>query len=352
MMKKIISLLAVFFPLVCFAQLSEIVPERINVNWYKTTHLIFKSNIKYFSAVDNYLIAKKESNILSLKANIKEFENVTSLSVATADGSYHNYDVYYADTLENSTYMVNSTSLEPYTINVNMAGDVHLLFPDAINFVEYGSNKIEVSSAGNLENLLRIETVEPFDFQTNLTVRTIRGEYFCFNINYNENEKRYSYSLSGKEEVQLNKAELTDEIRTQIEERVKRKGRKIYTLGIRQNKVEFAVHNIFIEDNKLIFQFSVDNKSNIPYDIDYMKFYIIDKKTKQTAYQETPVLPLFINKYEPLIKGKSKLNLIVCFEKFTIPDDKYFLIDINEKEGGRHIKYRLQDADIINVVRL
>ena len=31
---------------------------------------------------------------------------------------------------------------------------------------------------------------------------------------------------------------------------------------------------------------------------------------------------------------------------FTIPDNKYFVIEINEKNGGRHIYYKIRNREI------
>lgn len=40
---------------------------------------------------------------------------------------------------------------------------------------------------------------------------------------------------------------------------------------------------------------------------------------------------------------------VIAFDKFTIPDDKFFRIEINEKNGGRHVLFDLENGDIVNV---
>ena len=40
---------------------------------------------------------------------------------------------------------------------------------------------------------------------------------------------------------------------------------------------------------------------------------------------------------------------MIAFDKFTIPDEKVFRIEINEKNGGRHVLFDLENSDIVNV---
>lgn len=148
-------------------------------------------------------------------------------------------------------------------------------------------------------------------------------------------------------EAILAQEDLTDDSRETIVRLIQDKGRKFTDLGIKKSSVLFSIYNIFVRDNKLIFRFNLKNNSNIKYDIDYMRFYIIDKKiTKQSASQEIEYTPLFLDNFKPTIEGKGNNTYSVCFEKFTIPDNKYFVIEINEKNGGRHVYYKIRNREI------
>ena len=63
--------------------------------------------------------------------------------------------------------------------------------------------------------------------------------------------------------------------------------------------------------------------------------------------QETVIDPLFQNGYSPAVKSKSKMDWVVAFEKFTIPEDRQFVIEIQEKNGGRHFKFVVPPSDIL-----
>ena len=84
------------------------------------------------------------------------------------------------------------------------------------------------------------------------------------------------------------------------------------------------------------------NSSNVPFDTDFIKFKIVDKKVpKRTAIQET-VLDA-VRSYNEVIEiaGKSTVRTVYALPKFTIPDDKLL-------NGGRHQTIRVENADIVN----
>jgi hypothetical protein len=48
-----------------------------------------------------------------------------------------------------------------------------------------------------------------------------------------------------------------------------------------------------------------------------------------------------------LIGGKRTERVIFTLPKFTIPDDKMLIIELNEKEGGRHQSFTVENADLV-----
>ena len=48
------------------------------------------------------------------------------------------------------------------------------------------------------------------------------------------------------------------------------------------------------------------------------------------------------------IAGKSTVRTVYALPKFTIPDDKLLLVELYEKNGGRHQVIRVENADIVN----
>ena len=48
------------------------------------------------------------------------------------------------------------------------------------------------------------------------------------------------------------------------------------------------------------------------------------------------------------IAGKSTVRTVYALPKFTIPDDKLLLVELYEKDGGRHQTIRVENSDIVN----
>jgi len=90
------------------------------------------------------------------------------------------------------------------------------------------------------------------------------------------------------------------------------------------------------------------NSTNVPFQIDFINFKVVDKKVaKRTVVQERPLKPL--RTYKPLdgIAGKSTEQNVFLLDQFTIADDKVLLIEIFEKNGGRHQTLQVENSDLI-----
>ena len=48
------------------------------------------------------------------------------------------------------------------------------------------------------------------------------------------------------------------------------------------------------------------------------------------------------------IAGKSTVRTVYALPKSTIPDDKLLLVELYEKNGGRHQSIRVENSDIVN----
>lgn len=250
-------------------------------------------------------------------------------------------------------------SIRPDTIYLNEVSQTHLIAPEKVIYIDYGDTCIQVSKAENTENIVRMIAatgkVEEFPRQTNVSLATEGGKFYTFNVDYRQQPEAFVYEIGEKRPEKKANVILTDNIipageRDQVMSRVYNAKRGIFNKGIVRNKIVFSVNNLHIYDNLLLFTFEIENKSKLPYDIDYIRYYIIDKKTaKLTASQEVDQQALFSENYSPRIEGNGRMKYVIAFDKFTIPDEKVFRIEINEKNGGRHVLFDLENSDIVNV---
>lgn len=129
----------------------------------------------------------------------------------------------------------------------------------------------------------------------------------------------------------------------------KNNDRKVRHLGSKRFGIQFLIKGIYTYNGMLYVHTQTKNSSNVPFDTDFIKFKIVDKKVpKRTAIQET-VLDA-VRSYNEVIEiaGKTTVRTVYALPKFTIPDDKLLLVELYEKNGGRHQVIRVENADIVN----
>jgi hypothetical protein len=51
--------------------------------------------------------------------------------------------------------------------------------------------------------------------------------------------------------------------------------------------------------------------------------------------------------YVTRIDGKSSERTVFTMDKFTIPDDKQLIVELNEKKGGRHQRFVVGNIEIV-----
>ena len=68
---------------------------------------------------------------------------------------------------------------------------------------------------------------------------------------------------------------------------------------------------------------------------------------KRTAIQEQVVFPLRAYNYATRIAGKKSACTVFAMAKFTIPDDKQLVVEMNEKNGGRHQSFVIENEDLV-----
>ncbi len=105
---------------------------------------------------------------------------------------------------------------------------------------------------------------------------------------------------------------------------------------------------MYTHNGLLYFHTQIKNSSNVPFDVDYVNFKIVDKKVaKRTAIQEQVIFPLRAFNYATRIAGKNDERTVFTMEKFTIPDDKQLVVELHEKSGGRHQSFVVENSDIV-----
>lgn len=252
----------------------------------------------------------------------------------------------------------------PYGVQVTFAKTVHIIFPSAVKYVDLGSNWIIAGKADGAENVIRVKAAtEGFPGETNFSVICEDGSFFSFNAKYAhepemlniemkdflENEDTTDFSHT---RMNIYFRELGNEspllVKLIMQSIYKDDKWEINHLGCKRFGVQFLLKSIYSHNGLFYFHTETRNKSNVPFETDFIKFKIVDKKVpKRTAIQERVLDPVRSYNEVLVTSGKSKVRTVYVLPQFTIPDDKMLVIELFEKNGGRHQTIRVENADIV-----
>lgn len=250
--------------------------------------------------------------------------------------------------------------IEPYQMGVTYNKTSHLIFPSAIRYVDLGSDYLIAGKADDAENVLRVKAAtKDFETETNFSVITNDGCFYNFNVQYSSCPETLNYDLNTmrkKAEKASGSDVLFEELGNTspwlagliLETIYKNDKRIIKHIGSESFGIQFTLKGIYIHDGKYYFHTQLANQTNVPFQIDFMSFKIVDKKlAKRTVIQERAIIPLRTYKLLNEVDGKTAEQNVFLLDQLAIADDKLLLIEIFEKNGGRHQRFEVENSDLI-----
>lgn len=260
---------------------------------------------------------------------------------------------------QNAATPASLEKIEPYPMEVTYDKTSHLIFPAAIVYVDLGSEYLMASKAEDAQNVLRVKAaIKEFETETNFSVITDDGHFYSFNVHYSPCPEIISYDLKTQNIVDKTKTSdvlfealgnIPPSLAALILQTICKNDKRIIKhIRTKSFGIEFTLKGLYIHKGKYFFHTQVVNRTNVPFNIDFINFKIMDKKTaRRSAVQERPVLPLSMYKALDLIDAASSDQNVFLLDQFTLEDDKILLIEIFEKNGGRHQTLRVKNSDLV-----
>lgn len=250
--------------------------------------------------------------------------------------------------------------LQPFNMQVTYNKTSHLIFPSAIRYVDLGSELLVANKTEPVGNVLRIKSaVRDFEEETNFSVITEDGKFYCFDVFYSAFPAALSYDLV-KMQRNIDRQYTTDvlfedlkgsssSLTKLIMESLYRKSRKtVKHIASKSFGIQFSVRALHVNDSKFYFTIEVDNSSNVAYDIEMINFKIADRKNfKRTVIQDKQLEPIRI--YSPVMTAAhdSHITAVYLLNQFTLLKDQVLEIEVIERNGGRHQKVQLENTELI-----
>ena len=301
-------------------------------------------------------------------------DKVTAVSGETADtqedGLSLRKDVYPQQEEDGDLYhgltrkLMFDRMIPPHGLEVTYDKTVHILFPAAVRYVDLGSPNLIAGKADGAENVIRVKaTVRDFRSETNMSVITEDGSFYTFNVKYADeplllNVEMADFLHDGSSVNRPNNAQeiYLEELGSEspmlvhlIMKSVHKENRRIVKhIGCKRFGIQYVLKGIYVHNDLLYLHTEIRNSSNVPFDVDYISFKVVDKKVaKRTAIQEQVLFPVRAYNYAVRVAGKQSERTVFCLPKFTVPDDKQLVVELCEKNGGRHQSFIVENADLV-----
>ena len=229
------------------------------------------------------------------------------------------------------------------TLQIATDKTISLIFPFSIKHVDRGTRSVLVQPVKESDHILLVKAASRDFPATNLSVIVADGSLYTFPIAYADSPSVWVYQVPPKANASL----------------------QTYANGILDNpgtmhgirdhswNMHVSISGIYIRGNVIYYQLLLDNKSPIDYDIDFLRFYIRDRrKGKRTASQENELSRLYVAGNTTRVTAHSSSAIVIALEKFTVPDAKYLAVEMNEKNGGRHLFMRVKNRKIVKAIPL
>ena len=282
------------------------------------------------------------------------------VSVATAQTSDNTGDLFEGYT-KKITY---DRMIPPHGLEVTFDKTCHVIFPAAIAYVDLGSANIIAGKADGAENVIRVKAAKRgFKGETNMSVITEDGAYYSFNVKYAREPRILNVEMTDfihdgeavnrpNNSMNIYLKELGSEspvlVRLVMKSIWKENKRRVKHIGSKSFGIQFLLKGIYTHNGLLYFHTEIKNSSNVPFDVDYITWKIVDKKVaKRTAIQEQVIQPLRTQNFVMNVAGNSNERTVWTMDKFTLPDDKCLVVELAEKNGGRHQSFTIENTDLV-----
>jgi len=122
---------------------------------------------------------------------------------------------------------------------------------------------------------------------------------------------------------------------------------RIRNVSTKQHRMTIRLNNIYSVGEYFFLDFSIENRTNIRFDIDEIRVKLSDKKqSKATNVQMIELTPaMILDQSKRFSKGYRN---VIVLKKMTFPNDKVLSIEISEKQiSGRNITLNIDYEDVL-----
>ena len=239
------------------------------------------------------------------------------------------------------------------TINENVTTVITASEP--VRFVDISTDKV----AGDqpISNLVRLKPKEGMEIHHDgdvLAVVTIvteryRSQYaLIYTSRMDEAVTEKTITLDEREPYNNPAVSMSTEDMTRYARQIWASPARVRNVSTKRNRMVMRLNNIYSVGEYFFIDFSVDNRTNIRFDIDQLRVKLNDKKTaRSTTVQTIELIPELV--LDPTRSFRYGYRNVIVLKKMTFPNDKMLTIELSEQQiSGRTISLSIEYEDVLN----
>lgn len=244
-----------------------------------------------------------------------------------------------------------TTDMSLGTIYVNEQITTHLVMPETIRLVDISTDTI-VGNQVN-DNIVRLKPKGAMQDYEQAGIVTVIGERHIaqYKLVYRTCMTgvctRFTVPYWDMQEYQNPDVQMSVGEMSRYAIRIFNAKRSVMGIHSKKDKMKAWVNHICSAGDYFFIDFSLENKTKIPYDISEIRVKLEDKKQKKaTNYQSVELTPEFMLNCNKHFKKRYRNVLVV--KKLTFPEAKVLKIEVSENQiSGRTIELNINYDDVL-----
>ena len=238
------------------------------------------------------------------------------------------------------------------TIYVNEQVTTHLIMPETIRLVDISTDTI-VGNQVN-DNIVRLKPKGVMQDYEQAGIVTVIGERHIaqYKLIYRSSlpfaSTRFTVPYWDMQEYQNPDVSMSVGEMSRYAIRIYNTKRSVENIHTKKDKMKAWVNHICSAGDYFFIDFSMENKTKIPYDISDIRVKLEDKKQKKaTNYQSIELTPEYMLNY--IKHFKKRYRNVIVIKKLTFPEAKVLKIEVSENQiSGRTIELNINYDDVLN----
>lgn len=238
------------------------------------------------------------------------------------------------------------------TIYVNKEVTTHLVMSETIRLVDISTDTI-VGNQVN-DNIVRLKPKGEMQDYEQAGIVTVIGERHIaqYKLIYRTSMlgvcTRFNVPYWDMQEYQNPDVQMSVGEMSSYAIRMFNAKRTVENIHSKKDKMKAWVNHICSAGDYFFIDFSLENKTKIPYDISEIRVKLEDKKQKKaTNYQSIELTPEYMLHHQKHFKKRYRNVLVI--KKLTFPEAKVLKIEVSENQiSGRVIELNINYDDVLS----